>query len=185
MSKAYIHTVESVDFQITGFGFLDVTSFSMTLEPGGIPTASVGVALAGGGRKATNGNNTTVNLLSVGETARRFGMLMRLAEKNTLCNLRFRLITTRANDGAKGTQEILLKGWILTAVGIGNLTTTRGFQVKCSISHPVYNFNFHMLKNGNALLEATVSVGSREVLTGLLAKLQTVRDVISAERAAY
>ncbi|MBQ5334496.1 MAG: bifunctional (p)ppGpp synthetase/guanosine-3',5'-bis(diphosphate) 3'-pyrophosphohydrolase [Oscillospiraceae bacterium] len=50
---------------------------------------------------------------------------------------------------------------------------------------PVSNFNFHMLKNGNALLEATVSVGSREVLTGLLTKLLAVRDVISAERAAY
>ena len=50
---------------------------------------------------------------------------------------------------------------------------------------PVSNFNFHMLKSGNAMLEATVSVGSREVLTGLLAKLQTIRDVISAERAAY
>ena len=50
---------------------------------------------------------------------------------------------------------------------------------------PVTNFNFHMRKDGNALLEATVSVASREALTGLLAKLHSVRDVISAERAAY
>ncbi len=174
MSKAYIHTVESVDFQITGFGFLDVTSFSMTLEPGGIPTASVGVALAGGGRRATNGNNTTVNLLSVGETARRFGMLMRLAEKNTLCNLRFRLITTRANDGAKGTQEILLKGWILTAVGIGNLTTTRGFQVKCSISHPVYNLSMH----GGFCTNFNQSLGLEKLIG-------SVKDPLSAGVAVY
>lgn len=50
---------------------------------------------------------------------------------------------------------------------------------------PVSNFNYHMLKNGNALLETTVSVSSREALTGLLSKLQSVRDVISADRAAY
>ena len=48
---------------------------------------------------------------------------------------------------------------------------------------PVSNFNFHLLKNGNALLEATVMVGTREVLNSLLQRLCTVRDVISADRA--
>ena len=50
---------------------------------------------------------------------------------------------------------------------------------------PVSNFNFHMLRDGNAMLNATVSVSSLEQLDTLLNRLRTVRDVLSAERAAY
>ena len=50
---------------------------------------------------------------------------------------------------------------------------------------PVSNFNFHMLKDGNAMLNATVAVSSLEQLDTLLNRLRTVRDVLSAERAAY
>ena len=50
---------------------------------------------------------------------------------------------------------------------------------------PVSNFNFHMLKSGNAMLDATVSVSSREQLDTLLNRLRGVRDVITADRASY
>ena len=48
---------------------------------------------------------------------------------------------------------------------------------------PILNFRYRMLKNGNALMEATIKVGSREVLGGVLRKISAVRDVISADRA--
>ena len=50
---------------------------------------------------------------------------------------------------------------------------------------PVSNFNLHMKKDGNAMIHATVSVSSAEQLDTLLNRLRTVRDVISADRAAY
>ena len=50
---------------------------------------------------------------------------------------------------------------------------------------PVSNFNLHMKKNGDALIHATVLVSSTEQLDTLLNRLRTVRDVISADRAAY
>ncbi len=50
---------------------------------------------------------------------------------------------------------------------------------------PVSNFNFHMLKNGNAMLDATISVSSREQLDTLLNRLRGVRDVITADRASH
>ena len=50
---------------------------------------------------------------------------------------------------------------------------------------PVSNFNLHMRKDGNAMIHATVSVSSAEQLDTLLNRLRTVRDVISADRAAY
>lgn len=49
---------------------------------------------------------------------------------------------------------------------------------------PVSNFNYHQLKDGDAMLEATVSVTSAEQLGSLLKRLQNIRDVISAERAS-
>ena len=50
---------------------------------------------------------------------------------------------------------------------------------------PVSNFNLHMRKDGDAMIHATVSVSSTEQLETLLNRLRTVRDVISADRAAY
>ena len=50
---------------------------------------------------------------------------------------------------------------------------------------PVSNFNFHMVKSGDAMLQATVRVNSVEQLETLLNRLRAVRDVISADRAAY
>ena len=49
---------------------------------------------------------------------------------------------------------------------------------------PVVDFSFHMQKNGNAMVEATIAVSSRAQLDSVLGKLMTVRDVISAERAS-
>ena len=50
---------------------------------------------------------------------------------------------------------------------------------------PVSNFNLHMRKDVNAIINVTVSVTSLEQLDTLLRRLRTVRDVISADRAAY
>jgi len=50
---------------------------------------------------------------------------------------------------------------------------------------PVSNFNLHMRKDGNAMIQVTISVTSVEQLDTLLRRLRTVRDVISADRAAY
>ena len=50
---------------------------------------------------------------------------------------------------------------------------------------PVSNFNLHMKKDGNAMIHVTVSVTSPEQLDTLLRRLRTVRDVLSADRAAY
>ena len=50
---------------------------------------------------------------------------------------------------------------------------------------PVSNFNLHMKKNGNAIIQATVMVTSQEQLDTLLSRLRSVHDVISADRAAY
>lgn len=50
---------------------------------------------------------------------------------------------------------------------------------------PVSNFNFHMVKSGDAMLQATVRVSSVEQLDTLLNRLRAVRDVISADRAVY
>ena len=47
---------------------------------------------------------------------------------------------------------------------------------------PVVDFSFHMQKNGNAMVEATIAVSSRAQLDSVLGKLMNVRDVISAER---
>ena len=49
----------------------------------------------------------------------------------------------------------------------------------------VSNFNFHMLKSGNAMLNATVSVSSTEQLNTLLNRLRGLSDVLAADRAAY
>ena len=50
---------------------------------------------------------------------------------------------------------------------------------------PVSNFNLHMKRSGNAMIQATVAVSSPEQLDTLLNRLRTVHDVISADRAAY
>ncbi|HAG13314.1 MAG TPA: (p)ppGpp synthetase [Ruminococcus sp.] len=63
---------------------------------------------------------------------------------------------------------------------LGELTTVIG-----EAHLPVSNFNFHMVKSGDAMLQATVRVSSLEQLQTLLTRLRSVRDVISADRAAY
>lgn len=143
MARSYLHTVDSVDFQIAGFGFLDVASMSMTLEPGCFPMATVGVALAGGGRTGTHGNNTTVNAHTLGELNRRLNMLIELAAESRRCNLSMKLTTTRMTDGKTGTQSIELRNWILVAAGIGSVTTTNSFSVQCTIAHPAYRLAMH------------------------------------------
>lgn len=143
MAKSYLHTVKSVDFQVEGLGFLDVSSMSMTLEPGTIPMAQIGVVLEGGGKNATKKNNTTINSLSLGTLNKRLNMLIDLAAKSQTCNFRMQLETTRLVDGKTGNQDILLKGWILVAAGLGLVSTTRGFSCICTIAHPAYKLTMH------------------------------------------
>ncbi|MCQ2416573.1 MAG: bifunctional (p)ppGpp synthetase/guanosine-3',5'-bis(diphosphate) 3'-pyrophosphohydrolase [Oscillospiraceae bacterium] len=50
---------------------------------------------------------------------------------------------------------------------------------------PVSNFNFHSVKSGDALLQASVRVSSLEQLENLLNRLRSIHDVISADRAIY
>lgn len=143
MARSYLHTIKSVDFQIEGLGFLDVTSFSMTLEPGTIPMAQIGVVLAGGGKKATKKNRSMINPFSLGTLNDRLNMLVALAAKSQTCNFRLQMDTTRLTDGKTGGQDILLKGWILVSAGLGTLSTTNSFSCVCTIAHPAYKLTMH------------------------------------------
>lgn len=50
---------------------------------------------------------------------------------------------------------------------------------------PVSHFNFRILKNGNAILTATLTVSSAEQVNTLLGRIRGIRDVLAAERAAF
>lgn len=143
MSKPYLHTVKDVNFYMPGFGSLDVSSFSMTLTPGAIPMAQIGVALAGGSKGANRSGVTTINPLSLGTLQRNLNMLLEKASQAQECNIRMRLETKRLTDNKSGTQEILLKGWILVAAGLGSVTTTNGFSCMCTVAHPIYKLAMH------------------------------------------
>lgn len=174
MPRSYLHTVKSVDFQIEGFGFLDVVSMSMTLEPGTIPMAQIGVTLEGGGRNATKGNRTTVNPLSLGTLNKRLNMLVDLSSRSQTCNFRMRLDTTRLEDGKSGSQEISLNGWILVAAGLGSVSTTNGFSCVCTIAHPAYRLTMH----GGFCTNFNESLKLEELLS-------SVEDPISAGVEVY
>ena len=48
---------------------------------------------------------------------------------------------------------------------------------------PIVHSSSRLLKNGNALFEATITIASIEQLRNLFEKLRRIKDVISVERA--
>lgn len=74
----------------------------------------------------------------------------------------------------------------IEVVGVNRMGLLGDITTVVNEAHlPVSSFNFHILKSGDARLDATVSVSSREQLDTLLNRLRSVRDVITAERAAH
>lgn len=174
MPRSYLHTVREVHFQIEGLGWLDVTGFSMTLQPGSVPMATVGVALAGGGVSATKTNRATINPLSLGSVNDNFNKILALSEKVTLCNFRMLMDTTRLTDGKTGEQSIDLKGWVLVAAGLGSVTTVSGFSCACTIAHPAYLLAMH----GGFATNLNERLGYERLAS-------RVKDPISAGRLIY
>lgn len=86
-----------------------------------------------------------------------------------------------ASDAPPAEMKVSIEVLCVNRMGLlGDITTV------INEAHlPVSNFNFHMLKSGNAMLDATVSVSSREQLDTLLSRLRSVRDVITADRATH
>ena len=81
-----------------------------------------------------------------------------------------------ASDAPPAEMKVSIEVLCVNRMGLlGDITTV------INEAHlPVSNFNFHMLKSGNAMLDATVSVSSREQLDTLLS--DTLRCPICAKR---
>ena len=70
---------------------------------------------------------------------------------------------------------------VLTIHRVGVLNDITNVLTEARV--PVSNFNYHILKNGNAMVTATVTVSSKGQLNTILTRLAALRDVLSADRA--
>lgn len=128
--RSALYRVKSCNFDVGGTKY-DVSSVSLDLSLGAIPSCSVGIAPYGGG-----GNR--VHKLSLGELKGVYSALCAKAVGLTVSNLELRVSVKNVGSLDATEESISLKGWLLRDVSLQNVTTTSRFSLVCTIVHPAY-----------------------------------------------
>lgn len=135
-----IYTFKSCEFSIGGTKY-DVSTVSIELSTNGIPSCTIGIAPNDG-----NGGSgqVPVNVLNVESLQETYKRLTKQAEELAETEFKIELATDGPIPVPVDT-KIELKKWVLNSVGLTRLSTTQGFSILCTISHPAYRL---MLRSG-------------------------------------
>ena len=133
-----IYTFRSCEFSISGTRY-DVSTVSMEMSTNGIPSCTIGIAPKDGGD-----GQVPVNALYVDSLQETYKQLTQQAEQLVEVDFKIELWVNGPMQLPVDT-SIQLKKWILVGVGLTRLSTTQGFSILCTISHPAYKLT---LRNG-------------------------------------
>lgn len=132
-SEGYIYTCREAEFTIGGTRY-DVSGFDVRLGISAIPEVVLRIAP----EKSEEGS-VHIRKMSLSSLNGALGDVMHSAEKLTECDFRFVLEKHDAMTGKVVLKnEIDLKKWLLSSVGLEDVTSSSVFYMSVTIKHPIY-----------------------------------------------
>lgn len=136
-----VYTPKTSRFTVGGTRY-DIASFSMSLATNSIPAYTVGISVEQS--MGDNGGNK-VHTVSLSDLKRIYSELQQKAIELKECNLELELEVSGMDVlESRIEPKIKLDGWLLTWVGMSNITTTDAFSVICQVTHPAYRLTLEM-----------------------------------------